>query len=51
MFSDSWFDLHGNQPVTVTVPKEGALAEMTEEDFRRQLRITHYGETVVREEA
>ncbi len=35
-FSDNWFDLQGNEPVTVTVPREDGL---TAEKLQEELRI------------
>ncbi len=40
VFSDNWFDLHGDEPVTLTVSKDEI--KLTPEEFRSQLKITHY---------
>ncbi len=40
VFSDNWFDLHGDEPVVVTVAKDGL--NLTLDDFKAQLRITSY---------
>jgi len=42
VFSDNWFDIHGEQPICVTLPRQGALAAMSAEELRSQLVITHY---------
>ena len=42
VFSDNWFDIHGEQPICVTLPRQGALAAMSAEGLRSQLVITHY---------
>ena len=42
VFSDNWFDIHGNEPVTVLLDKTGTAAGLTAEDVRRELRIAHY---------
>ena len=36
LFSDNWFDVHGDEEVTVTLPK---LPGLTAEEIRRQLKI------------
>ena len=42
VFSDNWFDLHGNEPVTITLQKAGPLADMSAEDVRRILEVACY---------
>ncbi len=42
VFSDNWFDLHGAEPVTVTVPKAGELAAWSADALREKLRIQKY---------
>ncbi|MBR1585176.1 MAG: glycoside hydrolase family 2 protein [Clostridia bacterium] len=42
VFSDNWFDLHGDQKVTVYTKKEGPLAAWSADTFREQLEIKHY---------
>ncbi len=42
VFSDNWFDLHGAEEKTVTLPKTGALAGLTADDVRDELRIMSY---------
>lgn len=42
VFSDNWFDIHGEQPVTVSLPCQGALSDLSAEALRSQLRIAHY---------
>ena len=42
VFSDNWFDLHGDAPVTVTLPKSGALAACAAADVAKRLEVTHY---------
>ena len=42
VFSDNWFDLHGGEPVEVSVPAEGELADMSPEAFREQLTLRSY---------
>ena len=39
IFSDNWFDIHGSEPVTVTVDKQKGLNSM---NIKQQLVITHY---------
>ncbi|MBR5091442.1 MAG: glycoside hydrolase family 2 protein [Ruminiclostridium sp.] len=39
VFSDNWFDIHGNEPVTVTLGKPDG---MTVEKLRKQLEIRNY---------
>ncbi len=38
-FSDNWFDIHGDEEVTVTIPKPDGL---TVKDIRRQLKVMSY---------
>ena len=40
VFSDNWFDIHGGEPVTVTVDK--ARCGLGPEEFRDQLEIASY---------
>ncbi len=42
VFSDNWFDVHGPEPVTVTLEKAGALADWTADTLRRQLTVVSY---------
>ena len=42
VFSDNWFDLHGNEPVTVSVPKASLPASFTGSDLRNGLHIVSY---------
>ena len=42
VFSDNWFDVHGEAPVTVFLPKKGDLAALTAEEISGQLQITNY---------
>ena len=42
IFSDNWFDIHGNRPVTVTLPRTGELAGLSAEDLEKDLQIMHY---------
>ncbi len=42
VFSDNWFDIHGNQAVTVTLPRKGTLSHISAEELRAQLKIAHY---------
>ena len=39
VFSDNWFDLHGNEPVKVTI---GKLDGMTIDTLKEQLEIRSY---------
>ena len=41
VFSDNWFDIHGSEPVTVTIPRVKGLTAM---NIRQQLKITSYRE-------
>ena len=38
VFSDNWFDLHGGEPVEITVPKDG----LTLEKLQHELKYTNY---------
>lgn len=42
VFSDNWFDIHGDEPVTVTLPCQGALSALDADALRFQLAIAHY---------
>ncbi len=42
VFSDNWFDIHGAQPVRVTVEKTGALEGLSAGALKKELEITHY---------
>ena len=42
VFSDNWFDIHGNQTVTVTLPCKGTLSGLNSESLRSQLIIESY---------
>lgn len=48
VFSDNWFDLHGAEPVTVTLPREGDLTDLGPEELENRLQIEHYGPSVHR---
>ena len=39
VFSDNWFDIHGSEPVTVTVNKRGCSKKMTLEEFMDRLTV------------
>ena len=43
VFSDNWFDLHGEEPVTVTLRKADLPAGMTAQELSEQLEIRSYG--------
>ena len=40
IFSDNWFDLHGNEPVTISVEKSQTGLSLNE--FKAQLTVTSY---------
>ena len=42
VFSDNWFDIHGDQPVSILLPREGALASLSAGALLAQLVIEHY---------
>ena len=42
LFSDNWFDIHGNEKVTVTVNKNEISKYMNIQDFKSQLVIKAY---------
>ena len=42
VFSDNWFDLHGREPVTVSVKKDGKIKDLTAAQFQDQLSIQTY---------
>ena len=42
VFSDNWFDIHGGEPVTVTLPRKNALSSIRPEDLQAELIIAHY---------
>lgn len=42
VFSDNWFDIHGNQPVTVKISKCGGLEKLSSDDISAQLEIMTY---------
>ncbi len=44
VFSDNWFDLHGDEPVTVTLPKDGELQGMSADDVRNLLVLEYYND-------
>ena len=39
---NNWFDIHGNQTVTVTLPCKGTLSGLNSESLRSQLIIESY---------
>lgn len=41
-FSDNWFDVHGEEPVTIWLRREGALEGLTPAEIEKQLTIRHY---------
>ncbi len=42
VFSDNWFDIHGDQPVQVTLPRQSALSGISLKELQSQLVIAHY---------
>lgn len=42
VFSDNWFDIHGNEPVTVSVAKSEGLEKLTADKIKEQLEIEVY---------
>ena len=42
VFSDNWFDVHGGEPVTIRLLREGALEGLSAFEVERQLKIQHY---------
>ena len=42
VFSDNWFDLHGDAPVTVFLPRQGALAALSAAQVLDELELTCY---------
>jgi hypothetical protein len=42
VFSDNWFDIHGREPVQVSVPKQGQIEGMSAAELREQLVIEQY---------
>lgn len=42
VFSDNWFDIHGNEPVKVSIPRAKGLEKLTAAEIREQLEITVY---------
>ena len=43
VFSDNWFDIHGEEPVRITVRKADLSEPLTLDSFRKQLTVEHYG--------
>ena len=43
VFSDNWFDIHGEEPVRITVRKADLSEPLTLDSFREQLTVEHYG--------
>lgn len=43
VFSDNFFDIHGQEPVRVKLRKKDGLEGMTLADLRAELEIDHYG--------
>lgn len=41
IFSDNWFDIHGNEPVEITVPKSELPKNFTKSMLEEQLEIMH----------
>ena len=44
VFSDNWFDLHGEEPVTVTLEKKTLPAGFSLEELNKQLTVVSYGD-------
>jgi len=42
VFSDNWFDVHGVEPVTIWLRREGALEGLAPAEVEKQLTIRHY---------
>ena len=42
VFSDNWFDIHGSQLVTVSLPRKNALSALNSQELRSQLMIEYY---------
>lgn len=42
LFSDNWFDLHGTQKRTISVPKDSLTAPVSRASLMTQLQVTHY---------
>ena len=42
VFSDNWFDIHGREPVTVSIRREGDVKGLDLAAFRAQLKLQHY---------
>ena len=42
VFSDNWFDVHGGEPVTIRLRREGALEGLSAFEVEKQLKIQHY---------
>ena len=42
VFSDNWFDVHGDEPVTVLAPKTAETAALSAAEFERQLQLRWY---------
>lgn len=41
-FSDNWFDLHPDRPVTVLLEKCGGVEKLTAEDILRRMNVESY---------
>ena len=42
VFSDNWFDVHGGEPVTLWLRREGGLKGLSAMEVEKQLKIQHY---------
>ncbi len=41
VFSDNWFDIHGNEPVEITLNKSDLAKPLTKDELEEQLTIMH----------
>ena len=41
VFSDNWFDIHGNEPVEIFINKSDLSKKITKQDFENSLTIEH----------
>ena len=42
VFSDNWFDIHGNESVAVAVKKDSISQELSLDEFKEQLKVISY---------
>ena len=42
VFSDNWFDIHGEEPIRVALPRKSELNALSPKELRSQLEIAHY---------